>query len=48
MACSGTAIAFHPPQHDGFITNTIIWSAKVGVVTHGDAQQVAAVASFMA
>ena len=39
----GTAIFFHSPQHDGYITNTIIWSAKVGVVMHGPAQQVVGV-----
>ena len=37
---TGTAIFFHSPQHDGYITNSIIWSAKVGVVLHGPAQQV--------
>ena len=37
---TGTAIFFHNPQHDGYITNSIIWSAKVGVVLHGAAQQI--------
>ena len=40
---SGTAVALASPQHDGFVTNTIIWSAKVGVLTHGDAQQITGV-----
>eukprot|EP00937_MAST-01D_sp_MAST-1D-sp2_P006614 g6614.t1 len=40
---AGTAVHFAPPQHDGFVTNTIIWSARVGVHLHGAAQQLGGV-----
>lgn len=42
-ALSGTAVYLAAPQHDGFVLNTIIWSAKVGVVVHNAATQMSGV-----
>ena len=40
---TGTAVLLQKPQHDGYVTNTIIWSAKVGVNFHSPAAQIAGV-----